>query len=56
MELYLRHRGYPIELLVAFSGEVNDPDTGPEASTETKRCANNPRKCCTFRRNAQATL
>ena len=52
-EGYIRQRGY---LLVAFSEEVNDPDTGPEASTETKLCVNNPRKYCTFRRNAQATL
>ncbi len=35
MESYIKQRGYPIGLLVAFSGEVNDPETGPEAFSET---------------------
>ncbi len=35
MEGYIRRQGYQIGLLVAFSGEVNDPDTGPDAFTET---------------------
>ncbi len=52
-EGYIRQRGY---LLVAFSEEVNDPDTGPDAFPKTKLCVNNPRKCCTSRCKAQATL
>lgn len=35
MEAYIKQRGYPIGLLVAFSGEVNDPETGPDPFTET---------------------
>jgi len=35
MEAYIKRQGYPIGLLVAFSGEVNDPETGPDAFTET---------------------
>ena len=34
MEAYVRQQGYGIGLLVAFSGEVEDPDTGPEPFTE----------------------
>ncbi|WP_233256053.1 type I restriction endonuclease subunit R [Falsiroseomonas bella] len=32
---YIKKRNYPIGLLVAFSGEVNDPESGPEAFSET---------------------
>ncbi|MFK4048133.1 type I restriction endonuclease subunit R [Roseomonas mucosa] len=35
MEAYVRQRNYGIGLLVAFSGEVNDPESGPEPFTET---------------------
>ena len=35
MESYVRQQGYGIGLLVAFSGEVEDPDTGPEPFAET---------------------
>ena len=35
MEAYVRERGYGIGLLVAFSGDVDDADTGPEPFTET---------------------
>ena len=34
MEAYIQRQGYQIGLLVAFSGEVDDPDTGPEPFTE----------------------
>ncbi|MBR0676263.1 type I restriction endonuclease subunit R [Roseomonas alkaliterrae] len=34
MEAYIRQRRYPIGVLVAFSGEVSDPETGPEPFTE----------------------
>lgn len=34
MEGYIRERRYPIGVLVAFSGEVSDPETGPEPFTE----------------------
>ena len=31
---YIRDQGYPIGALVAFSGEVPDPESGPDAFTE----------------------
>ncbi|RVT96585.1 type I restriction endonuclease subunit R [Rhodovarius crocodyli] len=34
MQAYIARQGYGIGLLVAFSGEVNDPETGPEPFTE----------------------
>jgi len=34
MEAYIRERRYPIGVLVAFSGEVSDPETGSESFTE----------------------
>jgi type I restriction enzyme R subunit len=34
MEAYIRERRYPLGVLVAFSGEVSDPETGPEPFTE----------------------
>ena len=35
-----RERGYQIGTLVAFSGEVNDPESGPEPFTETSKALN----------------
>lgn len=34
MEAYIRQRRYPLGVLVAFSGEVTDPETGPDPFTE----------------------
>jgi type I restriction enzyme R subunit len=34
MEVYIRHRGYSIGLLVAFSGSVTDAESGPDEFTE----------------------
>lgn len=34
MRAYIARKGYGLGLLVAFSGEVPDPDTGPEPFTE----------------------
>jgi type I restriction enzyme, R subunit len=34
---YVRERGYRIGALVAFSGEVNDTDSGPDPFTETSK-------------------
>lgn len=35
MEAYIRQQGYAIGLLVAFSGDVTDAETGPDDFTET---------------------
>ncbi len=35
MQAYITAQGYGIGLLVAFSGEVTDPDSGPDDFTET---------------------
>ena len=35
MGAYIARQGYPIGLLVAFSGEVDDPVSGPDSFTET---------------------
>lgn len=37
---YIKARGYKIGTLVAFSGEVNDPQSGPDAFTETSAVLN----------------
>ncbi|UYO54622.1 type I restriction endonuclease subunit R [Rhodopseudomonas palustris] len=37
---YIKSRGYKIGTLVAFSGEVNDPQSGPDAFTETSAVLN----------------
>ena len=37
---YIRDRGYPIGTLVAFSGEVDDPESGPDGFTEQSRSLN----------------
>ncbi len=34
---YIKDRGYPIRTLVAFSGEVNDKDSGPDPFTENSK-------------------
>ncbi len=34
IDKYIKDRGYPIRTLVAFSGEVNDPESGPDAFSE----------------------
>ncbi len=40
MERYIADRGYPLGTLVAFSGEVNDKESGPEAFTENNPALN----------------
>ncbi|MFN5433217.1 MAG: type I restriction endonuclease subunit R [Planctomyces sp.] len=40
MEKYIRDQSYPLKTLVAFSGEVNDPESGPEAFRETTEALN----------------
>jgi type I restriction enzyme R subunit len=35
IEKYIASQGYQIGTLVAFSGEVNDPETGPDPFTST---------------------
>ena len=37
---YIQSQGYKISTLVAFSGEVNDPQSGPESFTETSQTLN----------------
>lgn len=34
---YIRGKGYPLGTLVAFSGEVNDPESSPEPLSETSK-------------------
>jgi type I restriction enzyme, R subunit len=40
LESYIKRRGYRIGALVAFSGEVNDPESGPEAFAENSTSMN----------------
>ena len=40
IEKYIKEQGYKIGTLVAFSGEVNDPESGPEPFTETGNTLN----------------
>jgi len=40
IEKYIKSRGYKIRTLVAFSGEVNDSQSGPDAFTETGKTLN----------------
>jgi type I restriction enzyme R subunit len=40
IESYIKDRGYKIGTVVAFSGEVNDPESGPEGFTETSHSLN----------------
>jgi type I restriction enzyme R subunit len=37
IDKYIKDRGYPLRTLVAFSGEVNDKESGPEPFKETSR-------------------
>ena len=40
LHAYIQSRNYPLGVLVAFSGEVNDPESFPEAVTETSALLN----------------
>ena len=40
IDKYIKDRGYPMGTLVAFSGEVNDPESGSEPFTEGGRTLN----------------
>jgi len=40
IDKYIQDRGYRIFTLVAFSGEVHDPQSGPDAFTETSHALN----------------
>ena len=40
IDKYIRDKGYPLGALVAFSGEVNDPESGPEPFTERSNALN----------------
>lgn len=40
MEKYIQSQGYKIGTLVAFSGEVNDHESGPDGFTETSKSLN----------------
>jgi type I restriction enzyme R subunit len=40
IEKYILRQGYRIGTLVAFSGEVNDPESGPEAFSEFSKALN----------------
>jgi len=37
---YIERQGYPLGVLVAFSGEVDDPETFPESVSETNKLLN----------------
>lgn len=40
IDKYIKGQGYKIRTLVAFSGEVNDKESGPEAFSETSKMLN----------------
>lgn len=40
IDKYIKGRGYTIQTLVAFSGEVTDPDSGPDPFTESSPALN----------------
>jgi type I restriction enzyme R subunit len=40
IDKYIKERGYPIGTLVAFSGEVNDKESGPDGFTENSKILN----------------
>jgi len=40
IDKYIKANGYKIATLVAFSGEVRDPESGPEGFTETSKLLN----------------
>jgi type I restriction enzyme R subunit len=37
IEKYIKQKNYPMKSLVAFSGEVNDKELGPEPFKETSK-------------------
>lgn len=37
---YIERQSYPLDVLVAFSGEINDPESFPESVTETSKLLN----------------
>jgi len=40
IDKYIKSKGYALGTLVAFSGEVNDPESGPEPFSETSKSLN----------------
>ncbi len=40
IEKYIKEQGYPLMTLVAFSGEVNDKESGPDPFTENSKTLN----------------
>ena len=40
IDRYIQQQGYPLGTLVAFSGEVNDPESGPDAFSERSSSLN----------------
>jgi type I restriction enzyme R subunit len=40
IDRYIKGKGYPLGTLVAFSGEVNDPESGPDPVTEASKALN----------------
>jgi type I restriction enzyme R subunit len=40
IDKYIKERGYPMRTLVAFSGEVNDKESGPDGFTENSKVLN----------------
>ncbi|ABN76963.1 type I restriction endonuclease subunit R [Cereibacter sphaeroides] len=40
MQSYIAEKGYPLGTLVAFSGEVTDPESGPDPFSETSKALN----------------
>ena len=40
IDKYIKDQGYKIATLVAFSGEINDPQSGPDSFSETSRVLN----------------
>jgi type I restriction enzyme R subunit len=40
IDKYIKSQGYKIATLVAFSGEVHDPESGPDAFSETSKTLN----------------
>ncbi len=40
IDKYIKEQGYPLGTLVAFSGEVNDPEIGPDGFTEHSQILN----------------
>ena len=40
IDKYIKYQGYKFATLVAFSGEINDPQSGPDPFTETSKTLN----------------